>query len=35
VYLPLKESSEIMLDGQVVSGSIHEVEAGEYHFVLS
>ena len=35
VYLPLKEASEITLNGQAVSGPVHEVEAGEYRFVVS
>jgi alpha-L-rhamnosidase len=35
VYLPLKEARKITLNGQVVSGSIHKVEAGEYHLVVS
>lgn len=35
VHLPLKEASEITLNGQAVSGSVHEVEAGEYRFVVS
>jgi alpha-L-rhamnosidase len=35
VHLPVKEASEITLNGQAVSGSVHEVEAGEYRFVVS
>ena len=35
VHLPLKETSKITLNGQAASGSVHEVEAGEYHFVVS
>jgi alpha-L-rhamnosidase len=35
VHLPVKEASDITLNGQAVSGSVHEVEAGEYHFVVS
>jgi alpha-L-rhamnosidase len=35
VHLPVQEASETTLDGQAVSGSVHEVEAGEYRFVVS
>jgi alpha-L-rhamnosidase len=35
VHLPLKEASEITLNWQAVSGSVHEVEAGKHHFVVS
>jgi alpha-L-rhamnosidase len=35
VHLPVKEASDITLNGQDVSGSVHEVEAGRYHFVVS
>jgi alpha-L-rhamnosidase len=35
VYLPLKDASEITLNGQAVTGSVHEVEAGKYQFVVS
>jgi alpha-L-rhamnosidase len=35
VHLPVQEASKITLNGQAVSGSVHEVEAGEYHFVVS
>jgi alpha-L-rhamnosidase len=34
VHLPVKEASEMTLDGQVIKGSVHEVEAGEYRFVM-
>ena len=29
-----KETREITLDGQTISGSVHEVEAGGYPFVV-
>jgi alpha-L-rhamnosidase len=35
VHLPLKEGSKILLDGQALSGSVHEFGAGEHHFVVS
>jgi hypothetical protein len=35
VHLPVKEASEITLNGKAVSGSVHEVEAGKHHFVVS
>jgi len=35
LYLPSKKESQITLDGQPASGSVHEVEAGEYRFVVS
>ena len=34
VYLPLQEARAITLNGQAVSGSVYEVEAGEYRFVV-
>jgi alpha-L-rhamnosidase len=34
VHLPLKEGSTVSLDGQALRGAVHEVEAGEYHFVV-
>ncbi|MBZ0299969.1 MAG: glycoside hydrolase family 78 protein [Anaerolineae bacterium] len=34
-HLPLKQASKVTLNGQAVTGSIHEVEAGKYHFVVS
>jgi alpha-L-rhamnosidase len=35
VHLPLKEGSKVSLDGLAFSSAVHEVEAGEYHFVVS
>jgi alpha-L-rhamnosidase len=35
VHLPSKDASEITLNGKAVSGSVHEVEAGKHHFVVS
>jgi hypothetical protein len=35
VHLPVKEASDITLNGQAVSGSVHEVESGKHHFVVS
>lgn len=35
VHLPLTQAKKITLNGQAVSGSVHELEAGEYHFVAS
>jgi hypothetical protein len=31
----LKAGSKILLDGQTLSGAVHEIEAGEYHFVVN
>jgi alpha-L-rhamnosidase len=35
VYLPFKEANEITLNGQTVSDLVHEVEAGEYQFIMT
>lgn len=35
VYLPWKEAQKITLNGQPVMGTVHEVEAGEYHFIVN
>jgi alpha-L-rhamnosidase len=35
VRLPVQEVREITRNGQIVSGLVHEVEAGEYHFVVN
>jgi alpha-L-rhamnosidase len=35
VYLPLRKGSKIKHDGQTIHGAVHEVEAGEYLFVVS
>jgi alpha-L-rhamnosidase len=34
VYLPVQEGSTIKLDGKAISGLVHELEAGEYHFAV-
>ncbi len=35
VHLPAKEERKIMLNGKAVSGSVHEVGAGTYRFVVA
>jgi alpha-L-rhamnosidase len=35
LYLPVPEKHNITLNGQAARGSVHEVEAGEYHFVVA
>jgi len=35
IHLPFKDASNITLDGQSISGSVHKLEAGEYHFVVN
>jgi alpha-L-rhamnosidase len=34
LQLPVQEASAITLNGQATRGLVHEVEAGEYHFVV-
>lgn len=34
VYLPLQTEGKIMMNGQAVNSYVHEVEAGEYRFVV-
>lgn len=33
-HLPMKNAGKITLNGQPVSGDVHQLEAGEYHFVV-
>jgi alpha-L-rhamnosidase len=35
VHLPMQKEGRIMMDGQVIMGSVHEIKAGEYRFVVS
>ena len=35
VHLPAGMEGAITMNGQAVSGLVHEVEAGEYRFVVS
>lgn len=35
VHLPANDDSTITLDGQSVSGAVHELDAGKYQFVVS
>jgi len=34
VYVPVQKEHKIMMNGQAVSSSVHQVEAGEYQFVV-
>ena len=34
VYLPVKDGCTIKLEGKPVSGTVHDVGAGKYHFVV-
>jgi alpha-L-rhamnosidase len=34
VHLPMDGARRIMLNGELASGLVHEVEAGKYHFVI-
>lgn len=35
VFLPVQEECKVLLNGQVTSGSIHRIGAGEYRFIVS
>ena len=34
VYLPAQKEGEMIINGQGITGSVHELEAGEYCFII-
>jgi alpha-L-rhamnosidase len=34
VYLPVLKENEMVMNGQGITGSVHEIEAGKYRFII-